>query len=630
MWHDNETEVDLLGFEPLVDLVLYLAAQPSMLPLTVGVFGDWGSGKSSLMRMAHVRLAKQERYLCVSFSPWQHEDYDDVKAALMAEVLNTLQVGMQEQRGAFGRASEAAKGRIGKLLTTLRQRVNWFRMVSFGLKGIGSLASWAHGNPVAAVPLTAMTLSDAAEGAKQAEGIAKDVFSQEPQAAKPEEPIEQRVGDFRRDFASLLGELDIEALVIFIDDLDRCLPPAILGTLEAIRLFLAVPKTVFVIGADRRIIRHAIATRYPELPGQSEEIGRDYLEKIIQIPIHIPPLTAAETESYLNLLGCHLLAPDHASALAALAAENRRKTALDVVMNYGIAKATVDPFPDKLAEYMTLAGRIAPILCGGLEGNPRQIKRFMNTLFLRQRLAEARAIALDGAVLAKLMVLEYFHEASFKQLFQWQRESDGYALPLRELEVAARQHDGPRPEGMEAWLQDRGLAAWLALEPPLAGVLLEPYFYFSRDKVLAPMATTRRLSQRLQELLGQLRSESEAQRRNATDAAVGLAPEDFRVLYDTLLGYFQRDPRAEDGRMWQVVTALAQRRREVVPTLVQTLKAIPPQSLQPAYGRLFGMMFVREGMPDEVQALFRVWAAQNENLGLAEAAQRTLDQLKGR
>lgn len=628
MWHDNETEVDLLGFEPLVDLVVYLTAQPSMLPLTLGVFGDWGSGKSSLMRMAHMRLAQQpEHYLCVSFSPWQHEDYDDVKAALMAEVLNILQTAMQEQRGPFGRAAEATKGRIGHLLTKLRQRVNWFRLVSFGLKGIGALAAWGQGNPVAAAPLTAMTLSDAAEGVNQAEAAVKEVFSQETPEAQPDEPIEQRVGDFRRDFEALLRELDIKSLVIFIDDLDRCLPKAILDTLEAIRLFLAVPKTVFVIGADRRIIRHAIATRYPEIPGQSEEIGRDYLEKIIQIPVHIPPLTAAETETYLNLLGCHLLAPDHAPALAALAAENRRKTALDVVMNYGIAKATVDPFPDDLAAYMGLAGRIAPILCGQLEGNPRQIKRFMNTLFLRQRLAQARGITLDSAILAKLMVLEYFHEVNFKQLFQWQRESDGYALPLRELETAVHQEGSRRLEGMDTWHQDRAIAAWLALEPPLAGVLLEPYFYFSRDKVLAPMATTRRLSQRLQELLGQLRSESDSQRQNALRAAEALAPEDFRVLYDTLLGYFQRDPRAEDGRMWQVISMLAERRREMVPALVQALQAIPPHNLTSAYGRLLGAIFAKGGMPNEVQVLFRGWASQTENKGLADAAQRTLGQL---
>lgn len=71
MWHDNETEIDLLGFGPLVDSVTYLARADALLPITVGVFGDWGSGKSSLMRMAHRRLAEDPTCICVSFSPWQ-------------------------------------------------------------------------------------------------------------------------------------------------------------------------------------------------------------------------------------------------------------------------------------------------------------------------------------------------------------------------------------------------------------------------------------------------------------------------------------------------------------------------------------------------------------------------------
>ena len=85
MWSDNETDTDLLGVDRLVDTLVFLAQEPQLRPLTVGVFADWGSGKSSLMRMAETRLsAEPERFLCLTFSPWQHEDYDDVKAALMA------------------------------------------------------------------------------------------------------------------------------------------------------------------------------------------------------------------------------------------------------------------------------------------------------------------------------------------------------------------------------------------------------------------------------------------------------------------------------------------------------------------------------------------------------------------
>jgi hypothetical protein len=109
MWPDNETDVDLLGFDILADGLLAALTEPRLLPLTVGVLGDWGSGKSSLMGLACAELTADPwaRYACVQFSPWQYEDYEDVKAALMAAVLTEL--GTQ----AAGDAEQVAE--IGKL-----------------------------------------------------------------------------------------------------------------------------------------------------------------------------------------------------------------------------------------------------------------------------------------------------------------------------------------------------------------------------------------------------------------------------------------------------------------------------------------------------------------------------------
>lgn len=90
MWHDNETTQDLLGFEHLTSTITYLIEQETLLPLTIGIFGDWGSGKSSLMQMTKAAIETKDSYVCVHFSPWQYEGYDDVKAALMATVMNTL------------------------------------------------------------------------------------------------------------------------------------------------------------------------------------------------------------------------------------------------------------------------------------------------------------------------------------------------------------------------------------------------------------------------------------------------------------------------------------------------------------------------------------------------------------
>src|SRR6266545_3443225 len=78
MWADNETPIDLLGCEYLVDSLEILLTEPRLLPVTIGVTGDWGSGKSSLMHLACSRLTTGDnagKYIPVSFSPWRFEDY---------------------------------------------------------------------------------------------------------------------------------------------------------------------------------------------------------------------------------------------------------------------------------------------------------------------------------------------------------------------------------------------------------------------------------------------------------------------------------------------------------------------------------------------------------------------------
>ena len=51
MWPDNETSDDLFGFRVHADLIRELILDPTVLPATIGVYGDWGGGKSSIMQM---------------------------------------------------------------------------------------------------------------------------------------------------------------------------------------------------------------------------------------------------------------------------------------------------------------------------------------------------------------------------------------------------------------------------------------------------------------------------------------------------------------------------------------------------------------------------------------------------
>ena len=127
---------------------------------------------------------------------------------------------------------------------------------------------------------------------------------------------------------------------------------------------------------------------------------------MLQNSISIPPLSEPEARTYINLLYAELYAtPEQFARLREAASENRTKNQLTVAMNEGIARGVIRDLPDDLAQGLGIAERVGPLLARGLRGNPRQIKRFLNRLRLRQRTADRRSLGLDAAKLAKLMVL---------------------------------------------------------------------------------------------------------------------------------------------------------------------------------------------------------------------------------
>lgn len=89
--------------------------------------------------------------------------------------------------------------------------------------------------------------------------------------------------------------------MVLVDDLDRCLPDAVTATLEAIKLFLSTEKMVFVLAADQDMVRDAISV---SLDGarRGDIFAQRYLEKIVQLPIALPRLSAADAEAYIGLL----------------------------------------------------------------------------------------------------------------------------------------------------------------------------------------------------------------------------------------------------------------------------------------------------------------------------------------
>jgi predicted KAP-like P-loop ATPase len=319
-------------------------------------------------------------------------------------------------------------------------------------------------------PLRAVASILAQAGKVDGEAVTS-VFKEQEKAEQEEHRETRRtVREFQRDFERLVAELGLNRLVVVVDDLDRCLPPNVIDTFEAIRLFLSVPNTAFIIAADEGVMRHAVASRFPSYEDAATDVGRRkvdvggrYLEKFIHVPVRVPPLSPADLHGYLNLLFAekHTTAPDR---FPEFCEKVRQATAYDqVAFRAEDAEALLgDPPSEALLEDLALAARIAPVLALSAEGNPRQTKRFLNALLLRLEMAEARNVKLDRAVAAKLLLLEYFQPQLFADLARSAAAAGGRPPEIRMLEAEARGETVRRPEdddGAGAEINEGGASA---------------------------------------------------------------------------------------------------------------------------------------------------------------------------
>lgn len=123
MWKDSETELDFLDFDYLIHILIDTVNNEKLLPSSVGLYGDWGSGKSSLMYMCKRELENQnDGTVCLLFNGWLYEGYDDAKTAMLGAILD----GVKESGNLSGKAKT--------VIRTLYNSVDKFKLIKNGLK----------------------------------------------------------------------------------------------------------------------------------------------------------------------------------------------------------------------------------------------------------------------------------------------------------------------------------------------------------------------------------------------------------------------------------------------------------------------------------------------------------------
>lgn len=536
MWLDNASDIDILFYEPYARIISDIAKNKDYNPLTIGVFGLWGAGKSTLLKLINHKIQNEEKIVCVSINAWMFESYEDSKTAIMEALLQELKEKLP--------VDEAKKK-----MTSLLKRVDWFK---FGTKTIATLApiaaSMATGNPLPLLlnlPTDATKIGDTVKNAANSLQEIKDEYWKED-VPTSEESVVSHIRKFREEFALAIEKSGINNIVVMIDDLDRCRPERIIDILEAIKLFLAVEKTTFIIAADENVIKYSIRGKYPPMNGFEVELDKEYIEKIIQLPIYIPELSAKDIQNYLLLLVAQsCLSEENFKKLIDEVFEKKLTVSGDVI-SLGQLNTLIDNLDitfdqgaeKEYKEISTVIDEIRNIVAYTLKGNPRQAKRFLNTFITKRQLAQIYyGEDLDMAILAKLLVLQKIDNNLFVQLNEWNKAFDTENRKFKEMRNSVENGDG---KGYEAWLNPQ-VKKWLKCKPvELEKQLLDKYFYLTRENLTRKDVDESSFSSNTKYILARVGSATSGLIQSIITEAKTLSPEEIKDVLNVLISKIEK------------------------------------------------------------------------------------------
>ncbi|GMV51391.1 MAG: hypothetical protein AMXMBFR67_29340 [Nitrospira sp.] len=531
MWPDNETDRDFLNFTGVADTVAEIIIQAKGRPISIGVSGAWGVGKSSMIRLVHRSLTQRSGktngdFIFVDFNAWLYQGYDDARAALMEVIGEKLTEEAEKRKKGLDKAKEFVA------------RIRWFRLAKLA---VGSAVALYAGVPPVGLAgeldglgktfsggeMTAEEIGRAQKVASEVEDTVSGLLAEKKKSSPPQE-----IHALRQSFEKTLEAMNV-TLVVLIDDLDRCLPETTISTLEAIRLFLFLKNTAFVIAADEAMIKYAVRRHFPEV---TDDLVINYFDKLIQLPIRVPPLGTQEVRAYMMLLYVESSSLDEnvKEQIRSSICKQLGQTWQGKRVDRTFMQSLHDKFDHELVGKFDTADRLAHLMttASGILGNPRLIKRFLNALAIRMAISRAHGVGVDEAVLAKMLLFERIGDPkAYAELTKAVTESgDGKPAFLAEWEEKA---NAGQEVSLQAPWDNPFVVEWLMLPPKISDRDLRGVLYVSREH--APLISPQdRLSSEAADLLTALLQHPEMA-ASLKDRLSKVARTEITVIMDRLL-----------------------------------------------------------------------------------------------
>lgn len=331
-------------------------------PVTIGIQGGWGSGKTSLITIIQNQLEKNDaknaaeaatapaetRVICVPVNAWEHALFhsSDSKAEVAISILSGLVNGVKEKVSSLPWLDKQQKGNENQA----------GEIVEKALQGLKVCLMFA-GKVAAQMLSNACGTGDVSN----VDFVGRRKDTEDSSEAKPSPQqlnlplLAEYVNKLRSGLKNMIQQITYDKkpvkCVFFIDDLDRVPPSTAVEILDITKNIFDIPNCVFVLAIDYDVIVKGLEVKFGIKGENNEREFRQYFDKIIQIPFTMP--VGAYSKKLTGMLG---------DALAKI--------------GYG---ATNDH--DEILEKIATDAELAT---GGI---PRSVKRIINTLSLLQYIA---------------------------------------------------------------------------------------------------------------------------------------------------------------------------------------------------------------------------------------------------